>query len=155
MSPLEIWSFQFKRLFFLPSFISTSINKDKQFDGNVKFVIDLSEYNQFSTLIQKPQSIYFESEEECLISCYNVYEFINYVYNAAEKSIVVYLKVKNYDALFNQNNRSINGTTHGNIPSAFLKSPSAIKERNLGVAEFNELYEQLLKEELILTQTKK
>jgi len=106
----------FKRMFYLPSFTSTAIDPSKMILSpcppipepgvgyqNCIFEIDTRDFPNFSTIIQKHQSIYDESES--LLSCYNIYSWqgfrVNKWIHPDDKSEhyipVVSLKVEDYD----------------------------------------------------------
>jgi len=90
MSPIEILTYKFKKMFYIPSFVSTSTGKDSAFiQYNTLIEIDLSEFSDYSGMITLEETDY-PTEKECLISCYNIYEYIDY------KNGVMKLKVKNY-----------------------------------------------------------
>lgn len=103
-SPMEITMMVHKKIFFIPSFVSTSMDEDSCYwnplsgpdpagKHNVKFVIDTSEFPDHSTIIQDHQSPY--KEKECLLACYNLYEYQRHEYTEADQTFRVYLKVKN------------------------------------------------------------
>jgi hypothetical protein len=115
-SPLEIFSFLFKHRFFIPSFVSTSRDEKRKFWNpfrgltpeeeievrrtgkqpifqNVVFEIDLSEYYERSTIIQKHQTDF--DEEEVLLASYNLYEWIGYEWRDGRP--IIKLKVLPYE----------------------------------------------------------
>jgi len=143
MSPLEIWTFKFKDTFYIPSFTSSSLQRTKaeKFDGNVMLIVDTSEYNNFTTIIQPHQSKY--AEDECLISCYNVFKWVSYSYNPGDKYVTVELKLVNYDVANSIQTHSIIGAEHGNVPIKYLKSGSEkLKNRHLTAQEFDTCYRE-------------
>jgi hypothetical protein len=107
-------------IFFIPSFVSTSISpkciifdrfKRRDYDEEIKtgmpkghqnciFEFDTSEWPDFSSLLLDPsQAEYCETERENLLSCYNVYEWVGYQmikYNGKEAPLIR-LKIRNYD----------------------------------------------------------
>jgi len=92
MTPIELLTYRFKKIFYIPSFVSTSTVLGKAFTKyNTTIEIDLSEFSDYSGLIVYPDESQYD-ESECLISCYNIYEYLGY---DLEKSILK-LKVKNY-----------------------------------------------------------
>lgn len=134
--PVEIFIFCFKRFFFIPSFTSTSTSIDRFFWNpwdeekaktqynlqNILFEIDISEYNRRSTLIQQHQTRY--NEDECLLSCYNIYEWKGYrVLNGIP---IVSLKVLNFEEYCDRNTGSIKGAQHGDVPMAWLEKKGEV-----------------------------
>ena len=120
-------------MFYIPSFVSTSKNPNKAFPNkNVLMKIDLSEFSDYSGLILPEESDY--KEEECLISCYNIYQFIGY---DPENSVLT-LKIKNYyhyndesknEIRYNEDSKDITDVVDMNIVSEdyFIKTHSKEK----------------------------
>lgn len=148
-SPLEIFVFAFKRRFYIPSFTSSSvypercfytpwkegISKGKYNHQNVKFEINTSEFPDFTTLIQKEQTEH-KSEMECLISCYNIFEWSGYRYENGVP--IVTLKILDYNK-FNdtKNNKIINGTTT-DLPTEWMtKRGDVPRSREMTPTQFN------------------
>lgn len=148
MSALEIFACQFKDTFYIPSFWSTSLNKNvatETFTGNVLFEIDISEFNNFTTIIQKNQSIY-SKEEECLLSCYNVYKWIGYGYNDIDNYVTVRLKILDYGKLNDIQTHSIINPNNKKFPEKYLKSGSqTLKNRNVSAKELNNILKEIIK----------
>jgi len=150
MSALELYTYYFKKKFYIPSFLSTSLKKKvalkPPFQGNVLIEIDLSEDNRFTTIIQPQQSIYKESE--CLLTCYNIYEFKGVeLQNINNQPIVVMkLLLKNYEKCNDIENHTIIGATHGDIPLKFLKSGSdTLKSREVSATKLYEIFVDICK----------
>jgi len=84
-SPLDIFIMAFRQRFYLPGFVSGVVNPNnlsfRSFprlnanpDANYEnaiFEIDTSEFPNFSTVFESPDNF----EEECLLSCYNIYSW--------------------------------------------------------------------------------
>lgn len=88
----------FKKCFYTPAFTSTSIDPDLiEFDAwddvkqtadrenniwkayhNVILEIDTSEFPNFTTILQLNQTDEYYTKRECLISCYNIFEWVGY-----------------------------------------------------------------------------
>jgi hypothetical protein len=137
MSPFEIWTYQFKGRFYIPSFTSTSIKKDvavKTFKGNTLFEIDTTAFNRFTTLIQNNQTVY-QTENENLLSCYNVYQFVSYTYNKDDPYVLVRLQLIDYDIANDIITHSIKDADHGNLPSTLVKAGEKTKNRNVSPKE--------------------
>jgi len=150
MSPLELYTYFFKKKFYIPSFVSASLKKKvalrAPFKGNILIEFDLSEYNQFSTIIQKQQSIYKESE--CLLSCYNVFEFNGVTLQKinGQDIVVMKLTVKDYDECNDIENHTIIGATHGDIHQKYLKSGSdTLKNRDVTSKQLYECFVDICK----------
>jgi hypothetical protein len=150
MSALELYTYYFKKKFYIPSFVSTSLKKEvalrAPFKGNVLFEIDLSEFNQFTTMIQEQQSKF--DEDECLLSCYNVFEFKGVTLQKFEGQDIVVMKLtlKDYEKCNDIENHSIIGATHGDIPTKFLKSGSEfLKNRDVTATKLYEIYVDICK----------
>src|SRR5581483_6887315 len=103
LSPIGLFIMKMKKIFFLPTFLSTSSSEkacywdpyveqpdldslaiNRQYIHNVKFVIDLSKCWNKAAVIEKHQTEYPE-EEEVTLSCYNLYEYIREEYNENNK----------------------------------------------------------------------
>jgi len=106
-SPLEIFVMCLKKIFYLPSFTSTSRRQDTPFwnpykEGakpdknwqNVIFEIDSRVYPNFTTIIQTNQSEYDESES--LLSCYNIYRWVGYKIRPTDGAMVIRLLIEDY-----------------------------------------------------------
>lgn len=147
MTPLELFTCLFKDIFYIPSFTSTSIKKDvalgPDFKGNVLMEIDLKDFNLFSTIIQKQQSDYNESE--CLLSCYNIYKFVSLTLKKGSPSyIILRIKTLNYIEWNDMENHNIKGVEHGDFPLKYLKSGSQLtRSRNLSPEKLHEVFIQL------------
>lgn len=155
LTPFELYSYKFKDIFYIPSFVSTSIDKNislKEFKGNVLIEIDITKENRFSTIIQKQQTNYPE-EKECLISCYNIYKFKEISFNKNDDYVILKLETVNYDDNNDIKNNNIYKAVHGNLPEKFRKSGSSkINGRNLSGYELFDIYNQLV--DAINTQKK-
>jgi hypothetical protein len=134
-SPLEIFAYLFKRRFFIPSFTSTSVDptgafwkpwtEDSEEKGlqNVIFEIDLTGYNERTTIIQDIQTA-FPTEKECLLGSYNLYEWKGYRFE--EGRPIVMLEVlpmvegKEGNVERRKGKLEIKGS-HGDFPLAFLE----------------------------------
>ena len=104
MSPSEIEAYETKKIFFIPSFTSTS--KSMPFKGkNTLFHIEISpEWSKFCMEIQ-PEHTEYADEEEILFSCYNLYR-----YRRTEKSNrqrIIKLHLLNYDKYFDYETNTI------------------------------------------------
>lgn len=152
LSCLEIYTYKFKKIFYFPTFLSTSTNKEvatqSPFKGNVLLIIDTSSYNNFTTLIQDKQTKYPE-ENECLISCYNIFELIDISYNGIftkDPYVTIKLKIINYDKNNDITKHNIIGSQHSNFPTGFLKSGSGILvNKNFSAQELFNYYQDMLK----------
>jgi len=149
LSPIEIYAYRFKDTFYIPSFVSTSIDINvatkSPFKGNVLIKIDISKENKFSTIIQNDQTIY-PDEKECLLSCYNIYHFKNVYYDKSKDYVVMELETVSYDNTNNLKDHTIIGATHGDFPLKFLKSGSDfIKKRDLPAKELWKVVEEIIK----------
>eukprot|EP01127_Copromyxa_protea_P024201 TRINITY_DN9400_c0_g1_i1.p1 TRINITY_DN9400_c0_g1~~TRINITY_DN9400_c0_g1_i1.p1 ORF type:complete len:120 (+),score=3.00 TRINITY_DN9400_c0_g1_i1:603-962(+) len=80
------------------------------------FEIDLSEYNTRSMIIRDEQTDY--DEKECLLSCYNVYEWKGYSFDTGKPTI--YLKMCKYDDWVV--NGSIKDSPHNNLPTEWMNN---------------------------------
>lgn len=150
LSPLELYTYYFKDKFYIPSFVSTTTDKNialkPPFKGNVLIEIDLCKEFRFSTLIQNQQTKYPE-EKECLISCYNIYKFKDISFNKNDNYVIMKLETVNYDDNNDIINHNIHGSVHGNLPEKFLKSGSEkIKNRNLEGYQLFDIYNQIINE---------
>jgi len=151
LSPIEILTYGFKKIFYIPSFVSTSIDPKKAFeDKNTTIEIDISEFKEYLCLIGKEQSIFFTSERECLISCYNIYEYIGY------ENGTLKLKLRNYHNLNSVQTNSLNQILNSvdivdalnlnNIPELYFRKKNP-KEQNIKLLEdFHANYEKYKKE---------
>lgn len=104
-SPLELALMAQKKRFYVPAFLSTSLSEDIAYQKeriipsdmitdqtiNVMYIIDTSEYPDQTTLIQKHQQTF--DEQECLIACYNYYEYQGCEYNKEKHRLEVRLKL--------------------------------------------------------------
>jgi len=110
MSVDQIWSFELKNTFYIPNFLFTKVNKDDVSEGNVLFIIDTTEFNKFTTLI--------EHTNECLIACYNVFQWVDYKFNTEENFVTVTLKIINDDLL----TQPSKGKDNGDIAEKYLRN---------------------------------
>lgn len=136
-SPIEIFIFAFKKIFYIPSFTSTSISRDGCFWDpwdeektqknlqNVMFEIDISDYNDKTTLI-KPHQTEYSGESECLLSCYNIYAWQGYSFDVKNNVPLVRLKLLNYSENSDPEKGSIKGQKHGDIPVIWLEKKGEI-----------------------------
>lgn len=98
-SPMEISMMTYKKRFFIPGFVSTSMSEETAYwipvddDGvgktNVMYIIDTSKYPDYTTIIQPHQQTF--AEKECLIGCYNYFEFKRSVYNKEKDRTDIHL----------------------------------------------------------------
>jgi len=103
LSPIEIMTYGFKKVFYIPSFVSTSIDPNCAFPKkNTRIEIDISEFKEYLCLIGPEHSIYYQNEKECLISCYNIYEYLGY------ENGVLKLKLRNYHSLNSVETNALN-----------------------------------------------
>eukprot|EP01127_Copromyxa_protea_P012177 TRINITY_DN3140_c0_g1_i2.p1 TRINITY_DN3140_c0_g1~~TRINITY_DN3140_c0_g1_i2.p1 ORF type:complete len:678 (-),score=88.74 TRINITY_DN3140_c0_g1_i2:3-2036(-) len=144
--PLEIFVFALKHKFFIPSFVSTSIihgfweafptrnPKPNYSYQNVMFEIDLTKYNKRSALITEAQTKY-PDEGECLLSCYNVYEWKGYRY---EDGIpIISLEVQDFESSVDSTGK-IYGSQHGDLPLEwFERRGTRVRERNITPESFH------------------
>jgi hypothetical protein len=123
LNPVELLMMFLKVCFYIPSFVSTSLDRKvalkPPFKGNVLFEIDTSEFNEFSTIIQSYQTNYPE-EKECLISCYNIYKWMGF--KVESYAVVVKLKLVKYHITNDADTNSIKDAKHGDIPEKIFKS---------------------------------
>jgi len=97
-SPMELLLMAFKKIFYAPGFCLASTDPGRIYWNkcteekcarekfgdytNVIFEIDISEFPNFTTLLhpstQTPKTSEVEAEKECLLSCYNIYEWTGY-----------------------------------------------------------------------------
>jgi hypothetical protein len=114
MSVVEIWSFRLKNTFYIPNFILTKVNRDNVSEGNVLFIIDTKDCNKFTTLVTL--------NNECLISCYNVFQWVDYSFNPEENFVTVKLKIIDDDLL----TQPSTGKDNGDIPENYLKNINTV-----------------------------
>lgn len=98
-SSMEISMMAYKKRFFIPGFVSTSMSEETAYwvpvddngvgKTNVMYMIDTSKYPDYTTIIQSHQQTF--AEKECLIGCYNYFEFKRSVYNKEKDRMDVYL----------------------------------------------------------------
>jgi len=123
-------------LFQLPSTQKTAF-KDK----NTRIEIDISEFKEYLCLIGPEHSIYFEQDKECLISCYNVYEYIGY------ENGTLKLKIRNYHNLNSVQTNALNKVLNSidivdalnlnDIPENYFKKKNPMQENIKLMNEFN------------------
>lgn len=123
LNPMELFTMTFKGIFYISQFFSTSTNRDaviKYFKGNVLYEIDTTEFNNFTTLINKKTQTIYPEEEENLISCYNIYQYIHHYlgYNF----VIIRLKLLNYHDLNDLTQHTIKDAKHGDFPLKYMKS---------------------------------
>lgn len=145
LNPLELWTYKFKGIFYISQFVSTSTDINvvrKTFKGNTIFEIDISFFNNFTTLIQDTQTT-FKGEKECLISCYNIYEYCGA--RLEKDAVIVGLRLLDYNKLNNTENHIIEGVQHGNVPDKFVKSGSdEIRNKRLTPDKLFYVFNQLV-----------
>lgn len=145
--PLELFVFAFKRRFYIPSFTSSSIDPNALFanawfDGapagnfqNVKFEINTSEYPNFTTIIKDEQTKY-KSEKECLISCYNIFEWVGYRFEKGWP--IVTLKILNYERYNDSVDQLIKEGTTAELPLTWMEKKGEIpRSRKMTPAQLN------------------
>jgi hypothetical protein len=103
MSSQEIAAYENKNIFFIPSFTSTS--KIQPFQKNTLFHVEISsEWSKFCVEITRELTAY-TNEEEILLSCYNLYQYIR-----TEKSngqTMIKLRLINYEQHFDSHTNTI------------------------------------------------
>jgi len=75
MSSKEVGQMKSLGTFYIPSFVSTSTDKDKVFSKNTLLIIDVSDA-PWTLLMNSTLSKYQDSESELLISCYTKYQWM-------------------------------------------------------------------------------
>ena len=141
---LELVIMSFKSMFYIPCFITATMNEKyaKAAKGNVLFVIDTTEYNENSMIIRKSQNRHKFKNEECIITCYNIFQWISI--QLEDDYVLVNLKIKDY----NQNREvdKIKDMVPNNIHIAYLKCGHPIKKIDLDSKELFNYYEMLHKD---------
>lgn len=148
----------FKRIFYIPSFFSTSIDPAKHFFNcwseakyekdsncgyqNVIFEIDLSHYPNFSTLLLTPDLTGHCTERECLISCYNIYRWTGYRLVTVKGMSVpcISLRVEKYEQFNDGVEHRINAPSQPFPEQWFHRRSSSWKSRNKTPEKFNEVF---------------
>lgn len=152
--PMEIFIFAFKQKFYIPSFTSTSISfehcfwdpwddkKTQKNLQNIMFEIDISNYNTRSTLIKPHQTRY--EEKECLLSCYNIFEWAGYTYDAKANIPLVKLRLLSYEEYHDTEKGCLRDTRHGDIPVIWLEKRGEIpRTRNMSPEQMDFNLKQL------------
>ena len=137
MSPFEIARLSVNPVFFLPifltgstdhKFILNSTRNNKQYDKMVEviLVINVSEYNDKTTIIKKTQNDELYNNGVCLISCYNLYEYCGYFVDEERIYIQLTLKypLKNEELQLNKK------LIHKPIPEKLYRASHVFKSRS-------------------------
>jgi len=76
LSNIELNEMKALKQFYVPSFTSATKNKNKPFPGNAVLALDCSDATWTLEMTQELSPVYF-NEEEVLISCYTLFEYVS------------------------------------------------------------------------------
>lgn len=104
MTANETVEYEKKKIFFIPSFTSTSKSEQKAFDKNVLIHIEVPyEWSKFCCEI--PDEYTKFDEEEILLSCYNLYEHCRTEKSNGKR--IMKLQLLNYETHFDYHTNTI------------------------------------------------